>query len=79
MAARGVDYADIGQAIGRSGTAVRIDLTSRRAPRQAIQTKLQEWLEQAPAVAAYGPSFRPNGANGIHTGTDADLRLDAAA
>jgi hypothetical protein len=74
MTTRGLDFADLGQAIGRSGTAVMIDLTSRRAPRPPVQAKLKAWLEQAaPAVAAYAATFPGNGASSVHASTDLSL------
>lgn len=70
MTAQGLDFAGLGLAIGRSGTAVRIDLTSRKPPRRPVQAKLQEWLANgaagAPEVAATGTTFPGNG-NGIGT------------
>jgi hypothetical protein len=52
MAERDVGCAGVAAAIGRSEIAVRISLGSRKPPRPIVQTRLQEWLQVAPAVAA---------------------------
>jgi hypothetical protein len=68
MAQLDVDFAGVGEAIGRSAVAVRIDLSSKWPPRPAVLAKLQTWLDQAaPAVAAPIPfrssEYRGNGSN----------------
>jgi hypothetical protein len=55
MAERGVSYADVAAAIGRSEIGVRISLGSRKPPKPIVRTRLQTWLDQAPAVAAPSP------------------------
>jgi hypothetical protein len=61
MAERGASYADVATAISHSATATRIDLTSRKPARPAMQVKLRAWLDEAPAVAAPAVPFRGNG------------------
>lgn len=62
MAARGLDFAGLGQAIRRSEIAVRIALGSRKPARPVVQTRLREWLTNgaagAPEVAAQPIPFR---------------------
>ena len=55
MAERGVSYADVAAAIGRSEIGVRISLSTRKPPKPIVRTRLQTWLDQAPAVAAPSP------------------------
>jgi hypothetical protein len=64
MAARGLSYADVGQAVGRSEIGIRICLSSRKPAPGIVRTRLREWLEQAPAVAAPIPFRGSNRGNG---------------
>jgi hypothetical protein len=57
MAERGVSYADVAAAIGRSEIGVRISLGSRKPPKPIVRTRLQTWLDQAPAVASPAVPF----------------------
>jgi hypothetical protein len=68
MTERGVSYADIAQAIGRSEIGVRISLSTRKPPKPIVRTRLQTWLDLAPAVASppvpfpgSSPEHRGNG------------------
>jgi hypothetical protein len=72
MKERGLGFAGVGQAIERSGVAVRVDLTSRKPPRPAVIAKLQGWLEQAPEVAVQAATFPGNGASRVHAEPDFD-------
>jgi hypothetical protein len=68
MAERGTSFEDVATAITRSAIGVRIMLGSRKPPKPIVRTRLQTWLDQAPAVAApavpfpgSGTEFRGNG------------------
>jgi hypothetical protein len=52
MAERGASYGDVAEAIGRSDIGVRISLGCRRPPKPILRTRLQKWIDEAPAVAA---------------------------
>jgi hypothetical protein len=70
MTERGASYADVAAAISRSEVATRIAINTRKGVRPIVRTRLQEWLAEeltgAPEVAAFGPTFRPNGTSRVH-------------
>jgi hypothetical protein len=61
MAERGADYAGLAAAIGRSEIAVRITINTRKPPKPIVRTRLQAWLDQAPAVASPAVPFPESG------------------
>jgi hypothetical protein len=61
MAERGVSWSDLAAAITRSEVATRIAISSRRPPPPIVRTRLQAWIEAAPAVAAPPVPFPGSG------------------
>jgi hypothetical protein len=70
MAERSASYAGVAQAIGRSEIGVRISLSTRKPPKPIVRTRLQQWLDQAPAVATPAAPFP--GSNTGHRGNGHD-------
>jgi hypothetical protein len=70
MAERGASYADVAQAIGRSDIGVRISLSTRKPPKPVVRSRLQKWIDEAPAVATPAAPFP--GSNTGHRGNGHD-------
>jgi hypothetical protein len=80
MKERGAGYADVAAAVGRSAVAVKISINSRKPAPRSVRGRLQQWLDQAPAVASPVP-FRSNGhdhPDSAYGSTSADGRASAA-
>ena len=62
MTATGTDFAQLGQAIGRSANTVKIGLLRRTPPAPSLSNLFSAWLENgsaAPEVAGKADGFRP--------------------
>jgi hypothetical protein len=71
MAEHGASYGDIAQSIGRSEIGTRITINTRKPPKPIVRTRLQIWLDQAPAVASPAVPFPGSGTG--HRGNGRDI------